>query len=387
MNSLTQPLDAPSLGALLAELGDEARAHRFETAPNPCVGAAVLSGREVIARGYHRAWGGSHAEIDALERAEASGVPREQWDTLVVTLEPCSTNGKTPPCVDAVAASGVRTVVVGALDPDPRHRGAGLERLRERGIEAVHLEGASPLDEVSPHFLRWVGHERLRRPRPWVIAKWAQTLTGQLTPPEGVGAGRWISGPEARAEVAVLRSRSDAIVTGVGTVVADDPRLTVRPAELAKRPPARVVLDTALRTPPGARLLAPPGPDEAGGPVHLLALAGADASGARAHALVEAGAHLHGLRGDDVHRLNLREVCGWLWDHGFQRVLLEAGPTLVASFLDAGFVDQLRVYTGGVVGGRGESLGSWLSAPSLEERLDREVGEDQVLEAFMIPRG
>lgn len=381
MSELTHPLDSRSLGALLAELGAEARAFRFEVAPNPCVGAAVLSSGEVIARGYHRVWGGPHAEVEALEAAARTDVPPELWDALVVTLEPCSSAGKTPPCTEAVLASGIPTVVVGAQDPDLRHRGAGLQALREAGVEVIEIGHASPLESTSPHFLHWLEHERVRRPRPWVVAKWAQTLTGQLSPPENIGEGRWITGTEARAEVGVLRGRVDAIVTGVGTVLADDPRLTVRPASLCERPPARVVLDTALRTPPEAQLFRAAA-DEAAGPVHLLSLAGADASGARAHALAQAGAEIHGLRGDDVHHLNLREVAGWLWEQGFRRVLLEAGPTLLASFLDAGFVDQVRVYTGAIPGGRGEGLGSWLAARALEERLDREVGGEAVLEAF-----
>ena len=384
MSRLTEPLDTPSLGALLAELGAEARAHRFEVAPNPCVGAAVLAGSEVIGRGYHRFWGGPHAEVEALASADASGVPRERWDTLVVTLEPCSSQGKTPPCTEAIVARGIRRVVVGSLDPDLRHRGRGLEELREAGLEVQLLENAAPLRTISPHFLRWLELERVRRPRPWVIAKWAQTLTGQLTPPESIGGGRWISGEEARAEVALLRSRVDVILTGVGTVLADDPRLSVRPPELTSKPPARVVLDTALRTPPQARLLHPRA-DEAAGPVTLLSVVGADASGARAAALAQAGARVHGIRGDDVHHLNLRAVLRWMWEQGWRRVLLEAGPRLCSSLLDAGFVDQLRVYTGSIPGGRGESLGSWLGASSLEERLDRTVGEDQVLEAFPAP--
>jgi len=385
LSGLTEPLDGPSLGALLAELGAEARAHRFEVAPNPCVGAAVLVGDEVVARGYHRVWGGPHAEVEALAAAEAAGVSADQLETLVVTLEPCSSDGKTSACTAAILATGIRRVVVGAVDPDLRHRGKGLKALEEAGLEVLLSEQAAPLETTSPHFLSWLELERVRRPRPWLISKWAQTLTGQLVPPETSLNGPWITGETARAEVGLLRSRVDAILTGVGTVVADDPRLTVRPAELTTQPPARVVLDTALRTPPEARLFRPEA-GEAAGAVHLLSIAGADPSGARANALVEAGAELHGLRGDDAHRLNLREVTRWLWGQGFRRVLLEAGPTLQASFLDAGFVDQLRVYTGAMPGGRGESLGAWLSASLLEERLDRAVGEDQVLEAFVASR-
>lgn len=381
MGGLVRQLDPATFQPLLQELGQEARAHRFAVAPNPCVGAAVITAGRVIARGFHRQWGGPHAEVEALAAAARTSVPRHQWDTLVVTLEPCSTEGKTPACTAALARSGVRTVVVGCLDPDSRHRGRGLEILREQGLEVVVLDGASPLEDVAPHFLSWTGFESRRRPRPWTIAKWAQTLTGQLVPPEDVGGGRWISGPEAQADVQLLRARVDAIVTGVGTVLADDPRFSVRAPGVTDSPPARVVLDGYLRTPPDSRLLAPPVEGEVAGPVHLLCQPGSDAN--RQRHLVEAGAELSAIRGDDRLSLNLREVQAWLWGQGHRRILLEAGPTLLASYLEAGFVDQIKVYTGSVRGGRGTSLAPWLAGARLKERQQTECGADSVLQAFL----
>jgi len=383
MKGLTNSLDPRLLEDLLAQLGREATAFRFEVAPNPCVGAAVLSQGRVVARGFHRHWGGPHAEIEALAAARASDVPMAEWDTLVVTLEPCSTTGKTPPCTDAILASGIRTVIAGALDPDPRHRGKSLELLRDRGIEVYLSEGSARLEIVAPHFLRWTSHDRLRRPRPWAIAKWAQTLSGHLSPPEDIGGGRWISGPEALADVQVLRSRVDAVITGVGTILSDDPRLTLRlPTHTERRAPARVVLDSWLRTPPEARLFAAPGPDERAGPVHVLCLPGSDR--VRRRGLEAIGATVHELRGQDRHLLDLREVFTLLWELGFVRVLLETGPTFLRNALDSGYVDQIRVVTGYVRGGRGESMAAWLVSARLNERLDREVGDDAVLEAFLI---
>jgi len=412
MNGLTETLDPSLARNLLRQLGDEARQHRFEVAPNPCVGAAVMAGTRVVARGFHRVWGGPHAEVEALEAAAASDVPSGDWDTLLVTLEPCSSRGKTLPCVDAILRSGVRRVIVGALDPDVRHRGRGLVALEEAGVEVLVDPVAAPLEVVAPHFLRWNDFERRRRPRPWTVAKWAQTLTGQLTPPEDVGGGRWISGPASVHEVHRLRGRVDAIVTGVGTVLEDDPRLTVRlPRALvdespAPKAPARVVLDSWLRTPPGARLFdslvdspngatdGAPAPDSApaqgrepaamlelAGPVHVMALPGADPI--RRRALEAAGAQVHSNRGMDRHTLDLRDLWTWLWDQGFRRVLLETGPTLLQNALERGFVDQVRIYTGDVRGGEGESLASWLSTARLGERIEREVGSDAVLEAFL----
>ncbi|MEZ6013565.1 MAG: bifunctional diaminohydroxyphosphoribosylaminopyrimidine deaminase/5-amino-6-(5-phosphoribosylamino)uracil reductase RibD [Planctomycetota bacterium] len=382
MEGLTRQLDPRLLEDLLAQLGREARAFRFEVAPNPCVGAAVLAQGQVVARGFHRHWGGPHAEIEALAAARASGVPASDWDTLVVTLEPCCTTGKTPPCTEAILASGIRTVVAGALDPDARHRGKGLELLQEHGVDVYLSEGSARLEVVAPHFLRWTSRDRLRRPRPWTVAKWAQTLSGHLSPPENVGDGRWISGPMALADVQVLRSRVDAVVTGVGTILADNPRLTLRPpAPLVRGAPARVVLDSWLRTPPEARLFQAPGEHEGAGAVHVLCLPGSDR--VRRRALEAVGATVHELRGQDRHLLDLREVFTLLWELGFQRVLLETGPTFLHNALDHGFVDQVRVVTGSVRGGRGETMAPWLVSAKLLERLDREVGDDAVLEAFL----
>jgi diaminohydroxyphosphoribosylaminopyrimidine deaminase/5-amino-6-(5-phosphoribosylamino)uracil reductase len=385
MNSAGATLSDPTfLRGLLLELAAEARSRRFEVAPNPCVGAAVLAGRRVVGRGYHEYWGGPHAELNAIAAAWQSGVPRDQWDTLVVTLEPCSTHGKTPPCTEAIRALGIARVVAGARDPDPRQRGGGLEALRAAGLE-VDLIEATPVEQVTPHFARWTHPDRLRRARPWTIAKWAQTRTGQLVPPPGVGEGRWISGPQSLAQVQVLRSRVDAIVTGVTTVLRDDPRLSVRLGSAASdsvgKAPARVILDSFLRTPVDARLFADPGPGALAGVVHVLCQAGADAG--RHRALMERGVQVTSLHSTDPTHISLRELQEWLWKQGWRRVLLESGPELLGRYLEAGFVDQLRVYTGNVAGGEGESMAQWFSRLRLLERRDAEVGVDQVFEAFV----
>jgi diaminohydroxyphosphoribosylaminopyrimidine deaminase/5-amino-6-(5-phosphoribosylamino)uracil reductase len=374
-------VDEPAIGALLAELGREAAGFRFDVAPNPCVGAAVLSGSTVVARGYHEVWGQAHAEVNALDAALRTDVPPARFDTLVVTLEPCSSSGKTPPCVDRILASGIRRVIVGELDPDPRHQGGGLEILRKAGIQVVLLEGHAPLARVSPHFLAWTENERLRRPRPWTIAKWAQTRTGQLIPPSGVGGGRWISGRESLNEVQILRGRVDAIVTGVGTVKADDPRFTVRPPGDLSHPPLRVVLDSNLRTPPDSTILRDAGPNAAGGPVHILCVGGASAE--RHRALLDAGAFVHPLHVATDDGVSLRDVQSWLEEQGCRRVMLEAGPRLLSHYLTSGFVDQVRIYTGDVNGGNGPSMATWLTSLKLVERLDRECPPDVVLEAFV----
>lgn len=376
-------LDETEVSRLIEELAREACRFRFDVAPNPCVGAAVLAHGKVLARGYHEWWGGPHAEVNALAAAEASGVPASEWDALVVTLEPCSSHGKTPPCVERILKSGVQRIIVAELDPDRRHQGIGLRILQEHGVRVELLDHTAPLSKVAPHFLAWTSRERLRRPHPWTIAKWAQTRSGQLVPPQGVGGGRWISGPEALQEVQVLRGRVDAIVTGVGTVLADDPRFTVRPPGDPSRPPLRVVLDSRLRTPADALLFRAPGPGEGGGPVHVLCVAGTDPI--RHRALLASGAEVHELHAATDDGVSLRDVQAWLWDRGVRRVLLEAGPRLLTHYLTAGFVDQLRIYTGAVNGGQGPTMADRLMKLKLHDRLDREWGADAVLEAFVDP--
>jgi diaminohydroxyphosphoribosylaminopyrimidine deaminase/5-amino-6-(5-phosphoribosylamino)uracil reductase len=370
-----------ALRSLLAELAREARALRFDVAPNPCVGAALVVGGSVAVRGYHRMWGGAHAEVDVLERARAAGIDPANADALVVTLEPCSSFGKTPPCVDAIRRAGIKRVVVGALDPDARHRGAGLRLLQDHKLEVELVPHAAALENVAPHFLRWVDVDRVRRPRPWTIAKWAQTRSGQLSPPPDVGDGRWISGPAALREVHVLRGRVDAIVTGVTTVLKDDPRFTVRPPGDPSRPPLRVILDSYLRTPADGRLFEPAGAGEGAGSIHVLCQAGANA--ARHVALSSAGAEVVGLHSSEEDHVALRDVQEWLWNRGVRRVVLEAGPQLLGRYFEAGFVDQLRVYTGNVVGGVGETMAPWFTKLVLEDRLDRELEGDSVLESFV----
>jgi diaminohydroxyphosphoribosylaminopyrimidine deaminase/5-amino-6-(5-phosphoribosylamino)uracil reductase len=380
--ALAAPGDAEldQLRALLADLGRAAGAFRFDVAPNPSVGAAVLSNGVEVGRGFHRVWGGAHAEVQAFEAARSSGVSSDCWDTLVVTLEPCCTQGKTPPCCEAILTAGIRRVVVGALDPDPRHRGRGLDELRAAGVEVIVLPGAAPLESVTPHFLDWTRPERLRRTRPWVIAKWAQTRTGQLTPPEGIGEGRWITSATALADVQVLRGRVDAIVTGVGTVLADDPRLTVRVPGDSTRCPLRIVLDSDLRTPPTARLFQP-APGEGAGAVHVIGRAGFDP--VRYRALVAAGATVHALHPGDHGHTSLREALSLLWKMDVRRVLLEAGPTLLEAAFQGEIVDQVKVYTGPVNGGRGATLGAWLAPERLSGVERSELGEDARLDAFL----
>jgi len=361
--------------ALFEELVTWAAGCRFDVAPEPCEAAAVVAAGGVVARARREFYGGAQPWLAAL--AGGAG-----GDTLVTTLEPRVDADGALLGADLLAASAIRQVVVGSLEPDLRQRGRGVAALRALGLTVDVAEWGAPLHRVAPHYLNWRSVERARRPRPWTIAKWAQTRSGQLTPPEDVGDGRWISCTSSQDEVQVLRGRVDAVVTGIGTGLADDPRLSVRPPGEVERAPLRVVLDSKLRTPPESRLLAqtPDDMSEAAGAVCILGVAGAPAS--RFRALVERGAEVHLLPPDWHGRLSLEQASRWLWERGLRRILVEAGPRILSAFLKAGAVDQVRIYTGDVMGGRGSRVEGVPSESTMSGVLHRECGDDAVLEGF-----
>ena len=217
------------------------------TSPNPAVGAVIVRGGRVLARGYHHAAGQPHAEIEALRALRHPGQARGA--TIYVTLEPCSTHGRTPPCTDAILRAGLARAVIGATDPNPRHAGRGVGLLEAGGVEVRAGVLEEDCRRLNRPFNRWIVTGR-----PWVIAKVALTLDGRLTRPPG--EDRWLSGPAARAHAHRQRARVDAILVGAGTVRADDPRLTVRevPGADSGRQPWRVVLTRSGDLPANAHL-------------------------------------------------------------------------------------------------------------------------------------
>jgi diaminohydroxyphosphoribosylaminopyrimidine deaminase/5-amino-6-(5-phosphoribosylamino)uracil reductase len=225
----------------------EARRGLGRTSPNPAVGAVIVSARgKVLARGWHRAAGCPHAEIEAIRKLARPGLARGA--SLYVTLEPCSTHGRTPPCVDAIIAAGFARVVAGAIDPNPDHGGRGLDRLRAAGIEVVSGVLAAEAAALNPAFNKWIVTGL-----PLVIAKCALSLDGRLArlPTEGP----WLTSEAARADAHRLRAQVDAILIGAGTLRADNPRLTVRGVRGPARQPWRVVLTRSGNLPAKCHLL------------------------------------------------------------------------------------------------------------------------------------
>jgi len=298
-----------------------ARRGLYSTAPNPRVGCVVVRGGRVIGQGWHQRAGGPHAEIMALRQAgEARGA------TVYVSLEPCSHVGRTAPCSDALIAAGVSRVVVAMVDPNPEVAGRGLERLAEAGIEVTAGALEEAARQLNPGYVR-----RMAGGLPWLRLKLAASLDGRTA--MASGESQWITGPAARADVQRWRARSCAVLTGVDTVLADDCRLTVRGLGIGRQP-LRVVLDSSLRTPPGARLLSGDGP---------VLIAHAAPAEERAAALRDRGAELVCLPGAG-NRVDVAALLGALARRDINEVLAETGPTLAGSLWRAGLVDQLLLY-------------------------------------------
>lgn len=323
------------------------------THPNPRVGAVVVSDiGEVVGEGWHRGPGSDHAEAVALAQAGESS----RGSTVYVTLEPCSHHARTPPCADALIAAGVSTVVVGAVDPDERVSGKGIDRLGDAGIEVIHEVRGEEARGVDPAYF-----QHRQTGMPLVTVKWAMTLDGSVAADDGTS--QWITGEEARHDAHRVRSRVDAVVVGAGTLREDDPLLDVRlegydgpqprPVVIAGRTPlptnARLwrrdplIVSTTGREIPSGELLEIPGPDYLPNPV---------------------------------------ESCRALADRGMLHLLLEGGPNVIRSWWGAGIIDEGLVYVGARVGGGGgrspmAGMFATISAATDVEFKDvRSVGDD-----------
>lgn len=301
------------------------------TRPNPRVGAVVVRDGEIVGEGFHALAGGPHAEVVALQAAG----DRARGATVYVTLEPCCHVGRTGPCTQALRTAGVARVVAAMEDPNPLMAGKGLAQLREANIEV-----ACGLLETEARLLNVGFISRMLNQRPWTRCKIAMTLDGRTAAP--TGESQWITGDAARHDVQAWRARSGAILTGVGTVLADDPSLTVRRADLGWDPalppgqPLRVVLDTHLRTPPWSRVFTLPGE------TLILTL---EQHGSRRDALVAAGATVVATKQiDPSGRVDLGEAFACLAARQINEVLVEAGPTLTGALVAAGVVDELILY-------------------------------------------
>jgi diaminohydroxyphosphoribosylaminopyrimidine deaminase/5-amino-6-(5-phosphoribosylamino)uracil reductase len=317
------------------ELAAEARGH---TSPNPLVGAVVVRGERVIGEGFHAGPGEAHAERAALLACgeDPAGA------TLYVSLEPCAHHGRTPPCTEAILEAGIARVVVASDDPTPKASGRGLGILRDEGVAVDVLDGEVG---TAARLLNQPFRKHARRGRPLVIFKSAMTLDGKVA--TRTGDSQWISGESSRARSHRWRSECDAVAVGIGTALADDPQLTAR-VEGVARQPRRVVFDSEARLPIASRLVQ--GVAEV--PVTVVASRAASRTAVEAleaagvDVIVATGQNESARVGDALDELGSREV---------QSLLLEGGPHLAGAFLEAGEIDEARIFVAPIVAGGREA--------------------------------
>ncbi|WP_242451803.1 bifunctional diaminohydroxyphosphoribosylaminopyrimidine deaminase/5-amino-6-(5-phosphoribosylamino)uracil reductase RibD [Rhodanobacter sp. T12-5] len=319
----------------------------YTTQPNPRVGCVVARGEEVLGAGWHQRAGEPHAEVYALREAGE----RARGATAYVTLEPCAHQGRTPPCADALIAAGVKRVVIAAEDPFPQVDGRGIGKLRAVGIGVDTGLMREAARELNIGFF-----SRIERGRPFVRVKLAMSLDGRTA--LASGESKWITGEAARADAQRWRARSSAILSGSGTVLADDPRLTVRLSPGDEfTPPLRVILDRQLRTPAGSHVLDGSMPTLL---LHGAAASCADDRFARVERIVLA-------MQDDA--LDLHAVLALMADRGCNEVHVEAGPTLCGALFAAGLVDELLLYIAPLL--LGDSARPLLHLPTLDDMARR----------------
>lgn len=305
--------------------------------PNPMVGCVITKRGKIVGEGFHRRFGGPHAEVEALRRCRAS--PRGA--TVYVTLEPCCYFGKTPPCTQALIDAGVDRVVAALRDPSPRVSGRGLRQLRAAGIEVETGLLAQEAARLITPYAKLVRHKR-----PWVILKWAQSLDGKIA--SRTGDSKWISDPRARAHAHRTRGRVDAIIVGRRTVQADNPQLTARDGRV-RRVATRLVLDTHLRTPPTAKLV------RSARRTPTWIVCGTRAPRARAETLRAAGCSIYRVPLDN-RLLSLPAVLDLLGSHAMTNVLVEGGGHLLGSLVDQRLADEFHIYVGPMLLGGAEAV-------------------------------
>jgi diaminohydroxyphosphoribosylaminopyrimidine deaminase/5-amino-6-(5-phosphoribosylamino)uracil reductase len=322
--------------------------------PNPAVGCVIVRAGRIVGRGWHKKFGGPHAEINALEDCRMLGGSTE-GATMYVTLEPCCHYAKTPPCTEAIISAGLSKVVVAAIDPSEHANGKGIEQLRNASIQVQTGVCETEAKLLNAPFIKFAVTGRC-----WVILKWAQSIDGKVAYAKEIVDSRprsnqpWISNELSRKDVQRLRRRVQAILVGVNTVIADDPLLTVRlrlPAPRRARPskgkqPIRIVLDSRLRTPPQCRLVqtAKKSPARRGGPVLICAAQSSIEANPRiAGQLTDEGAELLACptRGNQC---DLHFLLGELSRRGVSQLLVEGGPTVLTSFLRERLADEICVY-------------------------------------------
>ena len=326
-----------------------ARHGLYTTHPNPRVGCVIVKDGKIIAEGWHQQTGGPHAEVHALNNASNTAKGADCY----LTLEPCAHTGKTPPCTDALIKAGVRRVVIAAIDPNPKVSGKGVEILNKTGIITE-----TGLLEIQSRSLNKGFEMRMQSGRPYVRCKLAMSLDGRTALADG--KSQWITGTAARADVQRLRAQSSAIMTGINTVLADDPGLTVRDIDTMGRQPLRVILDRRLRIPKDAKLLSLPGK------TIVFTVYGCPD---KEKAMVKAGTEIVRIDSSGEKDFLVGVMRFLAHEKEVNEVLVESGSTLAGSLLQAGLIDELIIYTAPVLLGH-EARGLF-NLPGIQSMTDR----------------
>lgn len=323
--------------------------------PNPAVGALLVKANQVVGKGWHKKFGGPHAEINALQDCQTLGV-NPKGATMYVTLEPCCHQAKTGPCTEAIIAAGVAKVVVAAIDPSEHAKGKGIEQLRNAGIEVETGVCEKQARLLNAPFFKFAATGKT-----WVILKWAQSIDGKVAWAQKSGEQQWISGEESRKDVHKLRHRVQAILVGINTVIADDPLLTARPSRDKKA--TRIVLDNNLRIPLDCKLLA----TTKQAPVLILTTQQAlQANPLIVEKLTQKGAEVLAYP-EQQGCSNLCFLLEELAKRNVTQLLVEGGPTVIASFLKEQLADEIVVYITPKILGGSASVGINPSMAELTE--------------------
>lgn len=345
----------------LAECG------RGTTSPNPMVGALILKDGRVIAEGYHERAGEPHAEINALQNAREDVIGA----TMVVSLEPCNHYGRTPPCTEAIIAAGIKRVIVGMVDPNPKCAGAGIKRLRDAGLEVEHGVLAGVVEKQNEIFIK-----HITTGRPFVMVKTAVSLDGKIA--EARGATTALTSADSREVVHRLRNEYDAIMAGIGTVITDNPLLTARPQEAEARNPVRIIVDSRAKLPLSSAIV------KTAREVRTIVAASTLAPASNVEDLKARGVEVIKLTSYDG-AVDIELLLEELGKLGISSVMLEGGGNLIASFVKAGLVDKFMIFMAPkLIGERGvDFIGGKLDAIK-ELRIDsvEHVGEDALIAAY-----
>jgi diaminohydroxyphosphoribosylaminopyrimidine deaminase / 5-amino-6-(5-phosphoribosylamino)uracil reductase len=337
--------------------------------PNPPVGAVIVRDGAAVGQGYHRGPGTAHAEIEAIEAAGDA----TRGATLYVTLEPCTHQGRTPPCAPRVIEAGFARVVIGTTDPNPAVDGRGVAAIRDAGIEVTTGVRQPDAERLIETFSKYI-----RTKRPFVTAKIAISLDGRVAAADG--SSRWITGPTARREAHRMRANADAVLIGIGTVLRDDPQLTVRLRGYRGKQPTRVVLDSAGRTPPDAAVLS--------GEAPTIIVTTDKATQDAEDALRLRGAEIVRVAAREG-RVDLAAVLEALGHRAITHVMIEGGPTVLGDAVERGLADRYVFYIAPkLLGSGGPGAVAALVAPTISDarelRVDsvRHIGADLKIEAY-----